>query len=68
MDMTFEESMQALEKIVKKLEDGEMPIEKSIEEFEKGIKLVKNCRKLLDTAQKQVTTLIGDMNDEKEAN
>lgn len=64
--MNFEESMQELETIVKLLEEGTLPIEKSIEEFEKGIRLIQNCRTLLDSAQKQVTTLIGDINNEKE--
>jgi len=64
--LNFEESMQELETIVKLLEEGTLPIEKSIEEFEKGIRLIQNCRTLLDSAQKQVTTLIGDINNEKE--
>ncbi len=59
--MTFEESMAALEKIVKTLEEGEVSIEKSIEEFEKGIHLVKEMQAFLDTAQKQVSELIGDI-------
>ncbi len=65
--MTFEESMAELEKIVKSLEEGELPIEKSIEEFEKGIGLVRELRSLLESAQKQVETLIGEIDDEKTA-
>lgn len=64
--MHFEESIRELEEIIKKLESGNLPIEKSIEAFEKGIGLVKECRKLLDTAQKQVNNLIGDISDAKE--
>ncbi len=60
--MTFEASMAELEKIVRTLEEGEIPIEKSIEEFEKGIRLVKEMRDFLDSAQKQVSDLIGDIN------
>ncbi len=63
--MNFEESVKALEQIVKNLENGELPIEKSIEEFEKGIALVKECRKLLDAAEKQVSGLIGEISHEK---
>ncbi len=64
--MNFEESMLELEKIVKQLEEGTLPIEESIGAFEKGIRLIQNCRTLLDFAQKKVTTLIGDINNEKE--
>ncbi len=64
--MNFEASMQELETIVKTLENGTMPIEESIEAFEKGVRLVKDCRKLLDDTQKQVATLIGEIQDEKE--
>ena len=64
--MGFEDSMKKLETIVKKLEEGDMPIEDSIAEFEKGIHLLQDCRKLLDKAQKQVETLVGEMSDEKE--
>lgn len=65
--MNFEQSMTELEKIVKTLEEGELPIEKSIEEFEKGIGLIKNLRALLETAQKQVDALLGEIDDEKTA-
>ncbi|MBE7062952.1 MAG: exodeoxyribonuclease VII small subunit [Clostridia bacterium] len=63
--MNFEQSMAELEKIVKTLEEGELPIEKSIEEFEKGIGLIKNLRAFLDTAQKQVDALLGEIDNEK---
>lgn len=63
--MNFEASVKALEQIVKNLESGELSIEKSIEEFEKGIGLVKECRKLLDAAEKQVSGLIGEISNEK---
>lgn len=65
--MTFEESMAELEKIVKALEEGELPIEKSIEEFEKGIGLIRQLRTLLESAQKQVEALVGEIEDEKTA-
>lgn len=58
--MTFEKSLETLENIVKELESGELPIEKSIAEFEKGIKLIKECQSLLDKAGEQVTELIGE--------
>ncbi len=64
--MNFEESMKELENIVKSMEDGTMPIEESISAFEKGIALVKDCRKLLDSAEKKVNALVGEIKNEKE--
>ena len=52
--MKFEESLKELEEIVKKLENGETTLEESMELFEKGVVLTKNCRKLLDEAQLKV--------------
>lgn len=64
--MNFEASMQELEKIVKSLESGDLSLEESISEFEKGIALVKNCKSLLDKAQGKVTTLLEGIQNEKE--
>ncbi|MEE0410688.1 MAG: exodeoxyribonuclease VII small subunit [Clostridia bacterium] len=54
---TFEESMTELEKIVTKLEAGDVTLDDSIELFEEGIKLAKNCQKKLDDAEKKVKLL-----------
>ena len=66
--MSFEESMKELENIVKSMEEGTMPIEESIAAFEKGIALVKDCRNLLDLAEKKVNALVGEIKNEKESN
>lgn len=57
---TFEESMIELEKIVENLERGEMPLENSIEAFQKGMELSKNLSKTLDDMEKKITILIED--------
>lgn len=54
---TFEESMTELEKIVTKLEAGDVTLDDSIELFEEGIKLAKSCQKRLDDAEKKVKLL-----------
>lgn len=54
---TFEESMTELESIVTKLEAGDVTLDDSIELFEEGIKLAKNCQKKLDDAEKKVKLL-----------
>ncbi|HEX3101224.1 MAG TPA: exodeoxyribonuclease VII small subunit, partial [Pyrinomonadaceae bacterium] len=44
MEKSFETSLAELEQIVTKLEDGDLPLEESLELFEKGIKLSRECR------------------------
>ena len=55
----FEKSIKELEEIVNKLETGEASLSESLELFEKGIKLAKECNKMLDEAEKKVSVLIG---------
>lgn len=53
-NMTFEESMQRLEQIVRAMERGEVPLEESLKLFQEGTQLVMSCEKMLETAQLQV--------------
>ena len=55
----FEKSIKELEEIVSKLENGDASLSESLELFEKGIKLAKECNKMLDEAEKKVSVLIG---------
>ncbi len=55
--ISFEEAMLRLEDIVKQLEQGEVPLEKSMALFTEGTKLVGTCNKLLDEAELTVTQL-----------
>ncbi|MEE0944312.1 MAG: exodeoxyribonuclease VII small subunit [Clostridia bacterium] len=59
-DMKFEEAIKELEKVVSDLESGENGLDESIELFEKGIKLSKECQKMLDGAEKKVRVLLAD--------
>ena len=54
---TYEESMKALEDIVAKLENGDVPLDESLKLFEEGTKLVAFCSKALDTAEQKILTL-----------
>lgn len=54
--------MDQLEAIVKKLEDGDMPLEESLELFEKGIKLSRDCRERLMKAERRIEVLMKDAN------
>ena len=54
----FEKSLQHLEKIVSNMESGELGLEESLEQFEKGIKLARNCQDTLANAELRVDQLI----------
>ena len=54
----FEKSLQHLEKIVAQMESGELGLEESLEQFEKGIRLAKNCQDTLANAELRVEQLI----------
>lgn len=51
---TFEESMARLEKIVRAMEQGNVPLEESLKLFQEGTELVRSCNRLLDEAQLQI--------------
>lgn len=54
----FEDSIKELEKIVESLEKGDCGLSESLDLFEKGIKLSKECSDMLDKAEKRVSVLI----------
>lgn len=54
---TFEENMNRLEQIVRAMEKGDVPLEESLKLFQEGTALVKECGKLLDDAEQQVTKI-----------
>ena len=54
----FEKSLQLLEKIVSQMESGELGLEESLAQFEKGIKLAKSCQDTLANAELRVEQLI----------
>lgn len=56
-EYTFEQALTRLEEIVRGLENGSLPLDKSIELFEEGNALVKLCTEKLDTAEQKVRIL-----------
>lgn len=56
--MTFEQSMQRLEQIVRAMERGDVPLDESLKLFQEGTELVRACGKLLDEAQLQVQKVV----------
>ena len=58
MPKTFEENISMLEETVQKLEKGDVSLDESLSLFEQGVKLSKECQKMLDNAEKKVNILI----------
>jgi exodeoxyribonuclease VII small subunit len=62
----FEEALARLEKIVKSLEDGDLPLEDSLRLFEEGVSLTRLCAARLEEAQKRIDVLTrNDQGDSK---
>ena len=57
-ELTFEKGLERLEKIVKELEQGDLPLERALELFEEGMKLSGNCRRQLEEAENKVEILL----------
>jgi exodeoxyribonuclease VII small subunit len=52
--LTFEEAIGQLKEIVSKIEQGEIPLQDSLEQYEKGMALIKHCRGILQKAEKRI--------------
>ncbi len=68
MSKSFEEQMEDLEKIVGELEKGDLNLDDSVAKFEEGIKISKECNKILEEAEKKITILINKDGEMKEEN
>ncbi len=58
--MTFEEAIAKLETIVKKLEEGNLSLEKSLQSFAEGVTLTKFCHTMLEEAENKISLLCQD--------
>jgi exodeoxyribonuclease VII small subunit len=56
----FEASLTALEKIVRELERGDLPLERSLELFEEGVRLSRECQERLNSAERRIELLLHD--------
>ena len=57
-NLTFEESLEKLEEIVNKLENGDVSLDDAIEEFKKAMDLVKICNDKLNTAEESIAKIV----------
>lgn len=55
---TFEAQLASLERIVRELERGDLPLEQSLELFEQGVKLSRECQERLNEADRRIEVLL----------
>lgn len=55
----FEEALEKLEDIVRKMESGDMPLDEALKSFEEGIKIIRFCSGKLEETQRRVEMLLG---------
>ncbi len=58
--LTFEQAIKELTGIVGKIEQGEIALADSIQQYEKGMALIKHCRKILQEAEKRIEKIAED--------
>ncbi len=58
--LDLEKSLGELEAIVEQLESGELPLDKSLKEFERGVRLSRECQAALKDAEQRVQVLLGN--------
>ena len=56
----FETALDQLEALVSAMEEGELSLEESLQAFEKGVKLTRECQTALEKAEQKVQTLLDD--------
>ena len=56
----LEQTLEDLEQLVEKLEEGDMPLDRALKEFERGIKLTRQCQTVLREAEQKIEILLAD--------
>jgi exodeoxyribonuclease VII small subunit len=62
----FEDALSGLEKLVERLESGELSLEESLQQFERGIKLARQCQTSLKEAELKVAALLEEDGKQRE--
>ncbi|OIM96834.1 exodeoxyribonuclease VII small subunit [Pediococcus acidilactici] len=65
-EKTFEENLQELQDVVNNLEQGDIPLEKALSEFQKGIQLSSQLQDTLKNAEKTLTKVMKDNDEESD--
>jgi exodeoxyribonuclease VII small subunit len=61
--LSFEQAIEALTGIVDKIETGQVPLAESLQQYEKGMTLIKHCRAILLDAEKRIENIDADEDD-----
>jgi len=64
--LTFEQAIRQLKDIVTKIEQGEIPLQDSLDQYEKGMALIKHCRDILQKAEKRIEKISKEETSESE--
>ena len=56
----LEDTLVELEQLVARLEEGELPLDKALKEFERGIQLTRQCQKVLKETEQKIEILLAD--------
>lgn len=59
-EINFEEAIKKLEEITAELEKGDLSLDESVKKFEEGMKLSKECNKILEDSEKRINILINN--------
>lgn len=59
-EVNFDTALKQLEEIVSKLEQGDVPLEEALDQFQEGIKLSRQCKKTLQEAEETMTKIVNE--------
>jgi exodeoxyribonuclease VII small subunit len=65
-ELSFEEAIAGLTDIVGKIEQGQIPLQDSIQQYEKGMALIKHCRTILQKAEKRIEKIAEEQREDEE--
>jgi len=63
--LSFEQAIKKLTDIVSKIEDGQISLEQSLNQYEQGMELIKHCRVILQKAEKKIEEISKEKEKEK---
>jgi len=62
--MSFEKTITELEGIVAQIEQGQIPLDDSLQQYERGMALIRHCREILEKAEKRIEKISKHQNSE----
>lgn len=66
-ELSFEQAVNELKEIVSKIENGDVPLQDSITQYEKGMELIQHCRTILQQAEKRIEKISQDQISERDS-